>query len=76
MTTEITNEEKSEMESVAWGLSNASISEGLQFLLEREKVLLEQSDMGEGEAREITIHNMTILLAAAARISEMEEKDR
>ena len=65
----ITNEEKSDMEFIALGLSNESVSEGLQFLLDREKSLLEQLETGE--MREITLHNMTILLAAAARITDL-----
>jgi hypothetical protein len=69
----ITNEEKSDMEFIALGLSNESVSEGLQFLLDREKSLLEQLETGE--MREITLHNMTILLAAAARITDLADAE-
>ena len=69
----ITNEEKSDMEFIALGLSNESVSEGLQFLLDREKSLLEQLETGE--MREITLNNMTILLAAAARITDLADAE-
>jgi len=72
MTRRLTNGEKAEIESIAKGISNANLSEGLQLLLNREKIILEDSDMGDDdEAREITLHNMTILIAAAARIGDL-----
>jgi hypothetical protein len=71
----ISADEKKEIETIATGLSNTSLSEGLQSLLKRETVLLEQSDMGEGEAREITLHNIALLVAAATRIKELAEAE-
>ena len=73
METLITKEEKSDMEFIALGLSNESVSEGLQFLLDREKDLLEQLEIGE--MREIPLHNMTILLAVAARITDLADAE-
>lgn len=67
----LTPDETADIVEVGRGLLNAHVAEGLLELLSRERVLLENSDLGDGEARQITIHNMTILAAAAARIKEL-----
>lgn len=68
-------EEKKEIESIATGLSNASLSTGLQTLLNREVMLLEESDMGDGENREITLHNVALLVTATARIRDLADAE-
>jgi hypothetical protein len=75
MTRRLTNGEKAEIESIAKGISYVNIAEGLRALLEREKIILEESDMGEGEAREITLHNMTLLIAAISRIMDFVDAE-
>jgi hypothetical protein len=69
----ISTNEKTGIESIATGLSNTSLIDGLQYLLKRETVLLEQSDMGEGEARDITLHNIALLVSAITRITSLAE---
>ena len=67
----LTDEEIADIQKVGENLPHAQLSDWLIDLYDREKIILEQSDMGEGEARKVTIHNMTVLLAAAARIKDL-----
>lgn len=76
MSEPLTPEELKDIQEVGEHMRHVDVAEGLEQLLSREKVLLEQSDLGEGEARQITIHNITILAAAAARIRGQAEREQ
>lgn len=55
------------MQRIGEALSDAHLSEVLADLAVREAALLE-GELGQGELREVTIHNATVLAAAAARL--------
>jgi len=63
-------QEKSYIESIAKGLSNSSLIDGIQSILERETQLLNSTEISDSEDREIILHNMALLVAAAARIKD------
>jgi hypothetical protein len=74
MPASISPEEAQDIQTLGERISNKNLVEGLETLLSREKILLEQSDMGDGEAREITLHNIMILAAAAVKIESLTSK--
>ena len=70
---DISNDERTEIEIIAINLSHASLANGLKTILNRELVLLKETEIGEGENREITLYNVALLTAATARIMDLAE---
>ena len=70
MSKQMSEQEKSYIESMARDLSDANVVDGIQSILRRETLLLESTSMDDSEDREIVVHNMALLVAAAARIKD------
>lgn len=70
MSKQLSEQEKSYIESMARDLPNASVVDGIQSILRRETLLLESTSVDDSEDREIIVHNMALLIAAAARIKD------
>lgn len=70
MSRQMSEQEKSYIESMAKDLPNVNIVEGIQSILKRETLLLNSTDITDEEDREIIVHNMALLVAAAARIQD------
>jgi uncharacterized protein YjcR len=70
MSKQLSEQEKSYIESMARDLSDANVVDGIQSILRRETLLLESTSMDDSEDREIVVHNMALLVAAAARIKD------
>ena len=64
----VTPEEQADILKLAEGMPNSAIVETLQDLIEREKGLLDPLGQ-DPEMREITLHNIACLAAAASRLS-------
>jgi hypothetical protein len=68
---ELTDEEFRELTSVADKLPDATVSEELQRLAERERDLIAGMDPAEPQyerMREVMLYNMTILSTASSRL--------
>lgn len=65
MSRQMSEQEKSYIESMAKDLPNVNIVEGIQSILKRETLLLNSTDITDEEDREIIVHNMALLVAAA-----------
>ena len=61
----ITDEERNLIEKTAQGMTPENVNSVLLTLIERELSLLE-GPLGDGDMRDITLHNVTVLIAAAA----------
>ena len=70
MSKQLSEQEKSYIESMARDLSDANVVDGIQSILRRETLLLESTSMDDSEDREIVVHNMALLVAAASRIKD------
>ena len=70
----LTDEEKEDVQKTGEILSDSQLAETLEELFNRELSLLE-GPLGEGDMRQITIHNATVLAAAAARIREITSEE-
>ncbi len=55
------------MQRIGEALTDAQMAEVLEDLAVREAALLE-GELGQGELRALTVHNATVLAAAAARL--------
>lgn len=68
----LTDLEKEDMQQTGEVLTDEQLAESLEDLSNREVVLLD-GELGEGELREVTLHNITVLAAAAARLRSLGE---
>lgn len=68
----LTDEERAQMQEVGEALTDDQLSEVLKELAIREHALLD-GPLGEGEMREVTVHNATVLAAAAARLKALAD---
>lgn len=68
----LTDVEREDIQKTGEVLTDEQLAESLEELSNREAVLLD-GELGEGELREITLHNITVLAAAAARLRSLSE---
>lgn len=68
----LTDPEKEDIQKTGEILTDEQLAESLEDLTSRETTLLE-GELGQGELREITLHNITVLAAAAARLRSLGE---
>lgn len=70
----LTDDEKEDIKATGEILTDIQLAETLEELSHREAVLLE-SELGQDDLREITLHNLTVLAAAAARLRALADSE-
>lgn len=70
----LTDEEKEDVKATGEILTDIQLAETLEELSHREAVLLE-SELGQDDLRIITLHNLTVLAAAAARLRALADSE-